>query len=166
MAASSAAARRMLPTRPNQIHRSVSGPDQSPSLSPARAARRNLRPAAGSRQHPSAWPRSPPQTYGAPSPDQWCPRRARKSCCRMSPAWCRQAAPPILQTTYAEHARAAAPWPATTRSRWPTRSSLRHADLAIVVNPNNPDGPHRRQGQRCSSIAKRPASARRYSRRR
>ena len=45
----------------------------------------------------------------------------------------------ILRTTYAEHVRAAT-LAGHSAAKWPTLDQLRGADLAIVVNPNNPDG--------------------------
>ena len=68
-----------------------------------------------------------------------CPLRARKSCCQR----CAMLAPPgraaILRTTYAEHARAAS-LAGHSVTEVSGADQLGHADLAIVVNPNNPDG--------------------------
>ena len=79
------------------------------------------------------------QAYGAPSPDHVAPAPGTQI---LLPHVATLAAPgraAILRTTYAEHARAAvlAGHRATDVS---DADQLRQADLAIVVNPNNPDG--------------------------
>jgi len=79
------------------------------------------------------------EAYGAPSADHVAPAPGTQIllphvACLVSPG---RAA--ILQTTYAEHARAAAlAGHRVTEVGDPEQ--LRHADLAVVVNPNNPDG--------------------------
>jgi len=77
--------------------------------------------------------------YGAPSADHVAPAPGTQIllphvACLVSPG---RAA--ILQTTYAEHARAAA-LAGHDAVEVVDAEQLRHADLAIVVNPNNPDG--------------------------
>jgi cobalamin biosynthetic protein CobC len=78
-------------------------------------------------------------TYGAPSPDHVAPAPGTQIllphvACLVSPG---RAA--ILRTTYAEHARAVA-LAGHDAVEVVDPEQLRHADLAIVVNPNNPDG--------------------------
>ncbi len=69
----------------------------------------------------------------------WRRRPARKSCCRHVAALAAPGRAAILRTTYAEHARAAA-LAGHRVTEVADTEQLRQADLAIVVNPNNPDG--------------------------
>ena len=79
------------------------------------------------------------QAYGAPSADHVVPAPGTQI---LLPKVAMLAAPgraAILDTTYAEHRRAAAlAGHDTTQVSDPAQ--LKDADLAIVVNPNNPDG--------------------------
>ena len=79
------------------------------------------------------------KAYGAPSAAQSCRRRARRSCCLSSPALARPGRAAIFTPTYNEHARAAR---LAGHSVIETReiAALGDADLAIVTNPNSPDG--------------------------
>jgi len=79
------------------------------------------------------------QAYGAPSPDHAAPAPGTQILLPHVAALVAPGRAAILRTTYAEHARAAV----LTGHRVAEVSDpeqLRQADLAIVVNPNNPDG--------------------------
>ena len=77
--------------------------------------------------------------YGAPSPDHVAPAPGTQILLPHVAALVPPGHAAILRTTYAEHARAA-----TLAGHDVTdvadAGGLAHADLAIVVNPNNPDG--------------------------
>jgi cobalamin biosynthesis protein CobC len=79
------------------------------------------------------------QCYGAPSADHAVPAPGTQILLPQVAALARPGCAAILRTTYAEHARAAslAGHSVTTVAE---SDELRGADLAIVVNPNNPDG--------------------------
>jgi cobalamin biosynthetic protein CobC len=79
------------------------------------------------------------QCYGAPSADHVVPAPGTQILLPLVAALVRPGRAAILRTTYAEHARAASL--AGHRVSSVTHADeLRGADLAIVVNPNNPDG--------------------------
>ena len=102
-----AAARRLFPGAPEPFIDLSTGINPNPYPLP-RFAGRFVRALAGCRRR---WPRSRPsprRAYGAPSAAMSCRRRARRFCCRWSPASCRPGRAAVLAPTYAEHARAAA----------------------------------------------------------
>ena len=80
------------------------------------------------------------QCYGAPSADHVVPAPGTQILLPLVAALVRPGRAAILRTTYAEHARAASLAGHGVTERVQRRCSLRGADLAIVVNPNNPDG--------------------------
>jgi cobalamin biosynthetic protein CobC len=77
--------------------------------------------------------------YGAPSPDHVVPAPGTQMLLPQVAALAEPGRAAILETTYAEHRRAAelAGHQATIVA---DMTQLRDADLAVVVNPNNPDG--------------------------
>jgi cobalamin biosynthetic protein CobC len=79
------------------------------------------------------------QTYGAPSPDHAAPAPGTQILLPHVAALAAPGRATVLQTTYAEHARAAA-LAGHRVTEGSDADQLRQADLAIVVNPNNPDG--------------------------
>jgi cobalamin biosynthetic protein CobC len=78
-------------------------------------------------------------TYGAPSADHVAPAPGTQILLPHVAALVPQGRAAILRTTYAEHARAAA-LAGHDAVDVADPEQLRNADLAIVVNPNNPDG--------------------------
>lgn len=77
--------------------------------------------------------------YGAPSADHVLPAPGTQILLPRVAALAQAGRAAILQTTYAEHARAASlAGHAVTETA--DAAALGRADLAIVVNPNNPDG--------------------------
>jgi cobalamin biosynthetic protein CobC len=79
------------------------------------------------------------QAYGAPSPDHVAPAPGTQILLPHVAALAAPGRAAILRTTYAEHARAAA-FAGHRVAEVSDPEQLRQADLAIVVNPNNPDG--------------------------
>jgi cobalamin biosynthesis protein CobC len=79
------------------------------------------------------------KTYGAPSPDHVVPAPGTQILLPQVAALVKPGRAAILRTTYVEHGRAAALAGHEATEVFDV-SQLRHADLAIVVNPNNPDG--------------------------
>ncbi len=79
------------------------------------------------------------QCYGAPSADHVVPAPGTQILLPQVAALVKPGRAAILRTTYAEHARAASIAGHTITSV-AHADELRGADLAIVVNPNNPDG--------------------------
>ena len=79
------------------------------------------------------------QCYGAPSADHVVPAPGTQILLPQVVALVRPGRAAILRTTYAEHARAAS-LAGHCVSDVADADQLRGADLAIVVNPNNPDG--------------------------
>lgn len=77
--------------------------------------------------------------YGAPSADHVVPAPGTQILLPHVAALVPPGHAAILRTTYAEHARAAA-LAGHDVTEVADADELRHADLAIVVNPNNPDG--------------------------
>ncbi len=79
------------------------------------------------------------QAYGAPSPEHVAPAPGTQILLPHVAALVPPGRAAILRTTYAEHARAAA-LAGHDVAEAAGREQLAQADLAIVVNPNNPDG--------------------------
>jgi cobalamin biosynthesis protein CobC len=79
------------------------------------------------------------KAYGAPSSDHVVPAPGTQILLPQVAALAKPGRAVILQTTYAEHGRAAA-LAGHEAIEVSDAGQLRHADLAIVVNPNNPDG--------------------------
>jgi cobalamin biosynthesis protein CobC len=79
------------------------------------------------------------QAYGAPSPDHVAPAPGTQILLPHIAALVAPGRAAILRTTYAEHARAAA-LAGHRVAEVSDAMPLRQADIAIVVNPNNPDG--------------------------
>jgi cobalamin biosynthesis protein CobC len=79
------------------------------------------------------------QTYGAPSVDHVAPAPGTQILLPHVAALVPPGHTAILRTTYAEHARAAT-LAGHRVAEVSDTGQLRQADLAIVVNPNNPDG--------------------------
>jgi cobalamin biosynthetic protein CobC len=77
--------------------------------------------------------------YGAPSPDHVAPAPGTQILLPHVAALVPPGRAAILRTTYAEHTRAAT-LAGHDVAEVADADELRHADLAIVVNPNNPDG--------------------------
>jgi cobalamin biosynthesis protein CobC len=79
------------------------------------------------------------QCYGAPSADHVVPAPGTQILLPQVAALVRPGRAAVLRTTYAEHARAAS-LAGHSVSSVAHADELRGSDLAIVVNPNNPDG--------------------------
>ena len=79
------------------------------------------------------------RAYGAPSPDHVAAAPGTQILLPHVAALVAPGRAAILRTTYTEHARAAA-LAGHSVAEVPDADQLRQADLAIVVNPNNPDG--------------------------
>lgn len=79
------------------------------------------------------------QCYGAPSADHVVPAPGTQILLPQVAALVRPGRAAILRTTYTEHARAAL-LAGHSVSSVSHADELRDADLAIAVNPNNPDG--------------------------
>src|SRR5262249_9671638 len=79
------------------------------------------------------------QAYGAPSADHVAPAPGTQILLPHVAALVPPSHAAILRTPYAEHARAAA-LAGHDVAEVADAEALRHADLAILVNPNNPDG--------------------------
>jgi cobalamin biosynthetic protein CobC len=79
------------------------------------------------------------KAYGAPSPEQVVPAPGTQILLPQVAALVEPGHAAILRTTYAEHSRAAA-IAGHSIIEVSGAEQLREADLAIVVNPNNPDG--------------------------
>jgi cobalamin biosynthesis protein CobC len=79
------------------------------------------------------------KAYGAPSPEQVVPAPGTQILLPQVAALVKPGRAAILRTTYAEHGRAAA-LAGHSVVEASDAEQLRNADLAIVVNPNNPDG--------------------------
>jgi cobalamin biosynthesis protein CobC len=79
------------------------------------------------------------QAYGAPSPDQVVPAPGTQILLPLVAALVPPGRAAVLAPTYTEHARAAALVGHRTREVGAIEE-LTAADLAVVVNPNNPDG--------------------------
>ena len=79
------------------------------------------------------------QAYGAPSADHVAPAPGTQILLPQVAALVPPGRATILRTTYAEHARAAA-LAGHRVAEVSDVAQLRQADIAIVVNPNNPDG--------------------------
>ena len=132
-----AAARQMFPNAPEPFIDLSTGinpyPYPLPGLSPAlferlpdRASIRRLAATAA-------------QSYGAPSPDHVLPAPGTQILLPQVAMLTRPGRAAILRTTYAEHARAAT-LGGHSVSEVTEAGPLGRADLAVVVNPNNPDG--------------------------
>jgi cobalamin biosynthesis protein CobC len=79
------------------------------------------------------------KAYGAPSPEHVVPAPGTQMLLPQVAALAKPGRAAILRTTYAEHGRAAA-LAGHGVIEASDAGQLRNADLAIVVNPNNPDG--------------------------
>jgi cobalamin biosynthesis protein CobC len=79
------------------------------------------------------------RAYGAPSADHVAPAPGTQILLPHVAALAAPGRAAILRTTYAEHARAAV-LAGHRVAEVPDAEQLRQADLAVVVNPNNPDG--------------------------
>jgi cobalamin biosynthetic protein CobC len=132
-----AAARRMFPDAPEPFIDLSTGINPHPYPLPAwppeifarlpnRAAVRRLAAVAA-------------QAYGAPSADHVLPAPGTQILLPMVASLVPPGRAAILRTTYAEHERAAT-LAGHSASRADSADELGRADLAIAVNPNNPDG--------------------------
>ena len=79
------------------------------------------------------------QAYGAPSAAHVVPAPGSQSLLPLVATLVRPGRAAVLGPTYAEHARAAARAGHRVEEVGDV-AGLRHVDLAVVVNPNNPDG--------------------------
>ena len=134
-----AAARQMFPDAPEPFIDLSTGINPHPYPLPGASGRRFCAP-AGPRAASGGSPRSPRNAYGAPSPDHVVPAPGTQIllpqvAALVPPGPRRDPAPDLCGAC----ARGGA---GRTRRRPKFRASisLRDADLAVVVNPNNPDG--------------------------
>ena len=132
-----AAARRMFPDAPEPFVDLSTGinphPYPMPALAPEIFARLPDRTAVRRLAAVAA------QAYGAPSPDHVLPAPGTQILLPMIAGLVPSGRAAILRTTYAEHERAAT-LAGHSVDRVDGAEAAGHANLAVVVNPNNPDG--------------------------